>query len=67
MLHKQLYRQLISPRPDLLLRPGAMGSQNLDSTGQKVKIGQEKGRLAQLRDGSGNLRGMKDRHSLRFR
>lgn len=36
------------PRPDLLLRPRAMGLQDLDSTGQRVKIGQEKSGLAQL-------------------
>lgn len=66
LCYKQLSRQLVSPRPDLLLRPGAMGSQDRDSTGQRVKIGPEKSGLAQLGDGAGNVR-MKDRHPLRFR
>lgn len=41
-----------------------MGSQDLDSIGQRVKIGQEKSGLAQLGDKAGNLRGMKERHLL---
>lgn len=61
-----------SQQPDLLLRPEALGSRGLDSTGQSAKIWgkedpAEKSRMAQLWDGTGDLRGIKDRYPLRFR